>query len=253
MAKNNYTIAETFELPSKGKVYNKDVNPQIKLRAMTAEEEMKRLTASDTPYKILSDIIEDCLVEGPNNLPVYQMCLGDYQFLLHKLRTVTYGADYKMRVTCPICHGSFDTVCNLDDLQYFTYDDDFEDLKVITLPVSGQVVELNLQTPQVLDNIARRKKEIINRNPEILTDPEYLLQLASFVKSVDGQVLNSVQVESYVRKLHAQDANYLLQKGVRLNERVGLNTDFNCTCKHCGYEMVSSFWMGPEFFRPTVD
>lgn len=59
----NYTIAESYVLPSKGLIYDKEVNPKIKLRSMTTEEEMRRLSPSDTPYKTMCDIIESCMLE----------------------------------------------------------------------------------------------------------------------------------------------------------------------------------------------
>ena len=71
------------------------VNPNIKIRSMTTEEEMKRLGYTEQPYKMLSEIIDDCLVDKPG-ISTYDMCLGDYEFLLHKLRVVTYGSDYKI-------------------------------------------------------------------------------------------------------------------------------------------------------------
>ena len=38
-----YTIAEGYELPSKGKIYSVAVNPHVELRSMYERDEMKRL------------------------------------------------------------------------------------------------------------------------------------------------------------------------------------------------------------------
>ena len=252
MAKKDYTISETYELPSLGKIYNTDIDPEVKLRSMTTEDEMRRLTSSDTPYKILCDIIDDCILNDIG-ISSYDMCLGDYEYLLHKLRVVTYGEEYKMSVTCPICGNNSEVICNLDELKVNSYDEDFEKLRTITLPKSGNLVELKFQTPRVLDNISKRKKDIIKKNPDLLVDPGYLLNLCSYIKSIDGQVLREDQIESFVRKLPMMDANFLMNKAQELNERVGLNTNFECKCKHCGYEMLSTFLFTPEFFRPTYD
>ena len=92
----NYTIGNQYTLPSLGKVYDKQINPQITLRSMTIEDEMKRLNHADRPYKVMCEIIDDCLIEKLG-ISSYDMCLGDYQFLLHKLRVVTYGKEYKLR------------------------------------------------------------------------------------------------------------------------------------------------------------
>ena len=109
----NYTIAEGYTLPSKGKIYTeKMVNPHIELRSMTGREEMRRLSPSSTPLKTLADIIEDCCVEKPA-IHVYDMSLGDYEFLLHKLRIVTYGEDYKVALRCPDCGELIEAVTKL--------------------------------------------------------------------------------------------------------------------------------------------
>ena len=48
----NYTIAETFTLPSKGKVYqNNLVVPTFKIASMTTNHEMRRLAPSEFQYK----------------------------------------------------------------------------------------------------------------------------------------------------------------------------------------------------------
>ena len=98
----DYTIAEDYVLPSLGKVYDKAVNPNVKIRSMTTEEEMKRLGHTDKPRKLLAEIIDDCLIEKPG-ISSYDLCIGDFQYLMHKLRIVTYGSDYLMQTRCPLC------------------------------------------------------------------------------------------------------------------------------------------------------
>lgn len=248
---NEYTIAETYSLPSKGMVYDKKVNPVVTIRSMTTEDEMKRLVLSDTPYKVMSDLLESCLVEDIG-ISVYDMCIGDYEYLMHKLRVVTYGPEYKILEQCPICKKTFEVSIDLDSLDVKEYDDSFIEAKTITLPMSGKVVELNYQTPRMIDNVQRRKREIQKMHPEITTDPGIIITLANAISTVDGQVLRDDQKEAIVRKLPMKDANYLLQSAIKLNEMVGLNTDFNTNCKHCGSEINTSFRITPEFWSPSI-
>ena len=114
MSNINVTIAEDFVLPSLGKIYSQQFDPNIKLRSMTVAEEMKRLTNTDKPYKAMSEIIESCM-ETKLPISVYDMCLGDYQYLIHKLRVVTYGSNYNITVSCNKCGELFDTVFDLDE------------------------------------------------------------------------------------------------------------------------------------------
>ena len=73
----DYNISENFILPSKGKIYTENINPDVTLRSMTTADEMKRLSPSEFPYKKMSTIIDDCIIE---DLPLsaYDMCIGDY-------------------------------------------------------------------------------------------------------------------------------------------------------------------------------
>lgn len=250
----NYTIAEHYELPSKGLIYPHQFDPTVKLRSMTTQDEMKRLTNSDLQYKIMSEIIDDCIVDEKLPISSYDMCLGDYQYLLHRLRVVTYGPEYKMSVKCPVCGGVSDVVCDLDSLEKIEFEmEDIDKLKEVQLPTSNKTVILKFQTPRILDNIAKRKKDLLKKNPESLVDPSFLLTLMSVIDTVDDKKLNEVQLEKFVRNLPMRDANILLQKAIKLNESVGLKTDFECKCKHCGFEMTSSFRITPEFYGPTID
>ena len=80
-----YTITGDFVLPSKGKIYTEEIDPNVTLRTMTTAEEMRRMSSTDFPYKAMSEIIHSCMVSGPELHP-YDMCLGGYLFLLYKLR-----------------------------------------------------------------------------------------------------------------------------------------------------------------------
>ena len=68
----NSTIYESFTLPSKGMIYSKPVDPDFTIRSMTTMEEMARQSQSDTPYKQMSDIIEDCLGKKSSIFFVHQ-------------------------------------------------------------------------------------------------------------------------------------------------------------------------------------
>ena len=141
-----FTIQESYTLPSNGMVYNDPVDPAITLRSMTTQEEMRRLSTSvEAPYKSTCDVIDACIVGQKPGVSAYDMCLGDYQFLLHKLRTVTYGPEYKLEVKCDACGNIFTSTCNLDDLEKHEWEDGMEELKVVELPASKK--KIVLKTP----------------------------------------------------------------------------------------------------------
>ena len=246
-----YTIAEGFELPSRGKIYDVEVNPHVELRSMTARDEMKRLSPSSTQFKKLADIIEGCMIEKPK-VHVYDMALGDYEFLLHKLRIVTYGPEYKMSVQCPHCLSSFEQNTSLNQLQVLEFDEEkFNECRTIKLPVSGDTIRLKFQTPHMLDDIDIQVREAKRkyRNADIDFDLLYLLK--SIIDEVNGEKMDPLKLEGYIDKLPAKDTIKLVNAIDKLNACVGLDSTLFLDCPSCGGEVKTFFRFGPEFFRPT--
>ena len=241
------TIEESYTLPSLGKIYNISVKPDVCFRAMTTNEEMKRLSKSETTYKVMAGIIDDCLKEKLG-ISSYDMCLGDYEYLLHKLRVTTYGPEYKMTSVCPYCYNKLDDTISLEDFTVNTYTDDFNNLLRITLPKSKDIIELNFQTPRMLDAIASDVKEFKKRSTG---DLSILYTLMHSIKSINSEVLDVVKLEEYVRNMHMQDTRALYNQIEKINSSIGLNTDLIITCESCGVDYAAPFRFTSEFFGPT--
>jgi hypothetical protein len=246
-----YTIAEGYELPSKGKIYNVKVDSQVELRSMTARDEMKRLSPSNSQFKKLADIIEGCMIEKPK-VKVYDMALGDYEFLLHKLRIVTYGPKYKISVGCPHCGHTFETEADLEQLQILDFDEEkFKSLQTITLPVSGDVVKLKFQTPRMLDDIEAKTKEMKRKFRDAELEFNLMILLEEIIDEVNGIKLDPMKAEAYVSKLPARDMTKIVNSLDALNECIGLDTSLFVDCPNCTSEVKTFFRFGTEFFRPT--
>lgn len=252
MSKYNYTIAEEFELPSKGLIYTKEINPKFKIRSMTTAEEMKRLSFSETPYKVMAEIIEDCLVTDLG-MPVYDLCIGDFQYMLHKLRIVTYGSDYKISFKCPICGSTSNTSIDLDALKVSTYSDEIKSLMNLHLPQCDKDITLRMQSPKILDNIAKRKKEIQKKMNDNTYDPSLRLSVESLINTVDGEKLSAIDLEKFVLALPMKDVNLILQTGRKLNDSIGIDNKIDTDCEVCGRTVPIEFRITGEFFGPTID
>ena len=248
----DYVIAESYTLPSKGLVYtgNVKVNPNIKIRSMTTEEEMKRLGYTEQPYKMLSEIIDDCLVEKPG-ISTYDMYLGDYEFLLHKLRVVTYGSDYKIQYKCPICGSTNNVTINLNDIEVNEYSDDMSKLFHITLPQSQKIVDLKLQTPRMLDEINSESEKLKSKSSNMVGEPAILFNVKSLIDKVDGQLLDDVKLEQFVRHLSMRDVNYILRSIDKI--KIGVSQTIKCKCPKCKENIEIPFPLTSEFFRPSID
>ena len=246
----NYTIGENYTLPSLGKVYDREVNPNIKLRSMTTEEEMKRLTPSDRPYKNMCEIIDDCLVEKPG-ISSYDMIMADYLYLLHKLRIVTYGEEYQTDLLCPFCGCTNERTINLEDLTVNQYSEDLNKYIEFDLPKSRDHIKIRPQTPRIKDEIVVRSKD--KKHSSGPKESALLLTLQYLVVEINGTRPQSFEKENYIRKLPMIDTNFILKCAEKIDEKVGLDTDIEDVCSVCGTDYKSSFRLTAEFFGPSIN
>lgn len=249
----NYTIFEEGRLPSLGKIYDgKNVNPDFKIRSMTTAEEMRRLSHSNRPMKVICDIIDTCIINNQfDGLSAYDMCLGDYQYLLHKLRVATYGSMYKMSTYCTLCGSKEIQAIDIDSLEQVIYTPEFDKLCVLKLPLSGDEVTLRYQTPRMIDDVELRKKELQNKPSAI--DQSLLFNLSAIVSRVNNEHLDSIQLENYLRKLHMRDTNAILKRADKIVNSIGTQSEFTFKCGVCGNEYRSPFLITPEFYGPSED
>lgn len=248
----DYTIMEGYELPSKAKIYSENVDPHVELRSMTARDEMKRLSPSSTPLKTLADIIEGCCVEKPA-IHVYDMSLGDYEFLLHKLRIVTYGEDYKVTLRCPDCGEVIETVAKLGQLEVKEYnEDEVKELQTFALPKSNHLVTLNFLSPRMVEEMEVKVKDMKRRYKNATIDFETLVRLLTNIDLIDGEKKSETELENIITNLPALDLQKILNNIDKLNQKIGLDNILYLTCPKCGEEVSTFFRFGPEFFRPTT-
>ena len=218
---------------------------------MSARDEMKRLNPSSTQFKSLADIIEGCMVEKPA-IHVYDMALGDYEFLLHKLRIVTYGDEYKIGLRCPYCGEQLETSAHLESLVVKEFNiDAFNKARTIQLPKSGKTIVLKFQTPRMLDEIDAKTKELKRKFKSAEISFDMLVLLESVIDSIDGEKYEQTKLETFINNLPAMDMAKIINSVDILNGLVGLDSTLIVDCNKCGGEVRTSFRFGPEFFRPT--
>lgn len=249
---SSITIQENFKLPSNGLVYNRKIDPNVHLRSMTTAEEMRRLQQSDSPYWTLCSIIDDC---GAIDCGIssYDMCLGDYQYLLYMLRVVTHGSMYTVVNNCPYCRSETKETIPLDQLDVLEYSSDLEQYKEFILPKSQVSVSLNVQTPRMLDTISERAKDVRKKSKSGKVDNTLLYTLTSLIDKVDNRSMDDIELEKWVVQLPLADSNAILQYSDKFNTSIGIDTEIICTCPICGLSYTSRLKTTNEFFRPSLD
>lgn len=250
----DFTIENDYVLPSEGKVYgNIEVKPNVTLRSMTTAEEMRRLNHSDRQYKLLAEIIDECITT-PIGISAYDLCIADFQFLLHKLRIVTYGSNYKLKTTCQWCGCQNDSVVNMDDLNVKSFDAElFEKYSEFELPVTKDRIKLKMQTPRMIDDVKINAKDFKKKHTSFVGDPTLMLTLECLIDEINGKRPERFKLSGYIQKLPMKDTNYILKAAEKITNSFGIDSSIELECEVCGLDYDSSFRITPEFFGPSID
>lgn len=246
---SNTRIVEEFSLPSRGEIYEEIINPEVQLSSMKAKHEMLRLSSVDESHKIMSQIIDDCL-ETDLGMSSYDLCLGDFQYLLFKLRIVTFGNDYEIIGKCPFCGFEQKVEINLDELEEKVYDENFDNLRFLTLPVGGQEIKLTFQTPRMLDRINVKVKEYRRRHRDEDINPIILFNIMSVIDEIDGDIPDALDLEDWIMDLPLADCNAIINRIDKINNSIGIDLMHHENCKVCGTEYITPFRVNDTFFRP---
>ncbi len=181
------------------------------------------------------------------------MHMGDYLYLLYKLRVITYGNDYLNQSICPYCGQINVSKLNLDQLQVLALDvDEINDLLEVKLPESGHVLTLKYKTPRECDLIDKEIDEFKDRNPGSKVNIDFLVDLRHGIRLVDGNHYDNLKLDAFLKKLNMKDTNKILNALDRLNLQVGINNAITETCSNprCRLDYATTFRFSSEFFRP---
>lgn len=254
MAKTKSAVNEVFTLPSKGLLYGEEFPKDVTIRSMTTFEEKMRLGGQGF-YKTMCSILDSvCSYEGVEDMESQYLTVFDFYFLMYKMRSVSYGHTYKVKVTCPECGKT--QVCNvdLDTLKVDYLKDDFtEPFKIGPLPRSGDTLECRFMRISDLIKNEKKAKEILEKSPNYEGDPSYILDICSKITKINGEDKSSTEVEMYVEKMTGLDSAYFYQAYNKAVEGVGMSTICQDTCSACGTELKFELPFNSEFFRPTFD
>ena len=215
------------DLPSKG-FANKGVST-VEVRAFTFEDEkiLRSIQKVGDGSSVISKLIARCLrgIEYPDLLIV------DKNYILYKLRSLSYGEDYAIQATCEECSYESHLTVGLNDLP-INYAESLGDLQAkFTLPDSGVEVELRTLTTQ--------EEGLMDKAHEI-TD-----NLWRFIKTVNGHSGRSI-TQGFVAGTTAKDISVL--RNSVFNDKIGIQTLVNFICKECGNHSALDLPINETFF-----
>lgn len=240
---------ETYQIPGYALYDPNTVDKNFTLRAMTTKEE--KLRVSSIGMKTISKIIKNCLVSHPD-LDVTQLKLFDLQYLMYKLRIVTYGNEYKVNLVCPYCNRVTDMTIDLDKLKVVEVPEEFEEpFEIGPLPMSKDTLQCRLLTAKDVDDIFEESKKKLEKFPEMEEDPSFIIEQQHKILSVNGEQMVPQMLQDYIEGLHARDFQYFNSKYEQMSEGFGIDKKVTCKCQHCNKEFERELPMTEEFFRPS--
>lgn len=240
------SIQESYQIPSSGE--------HITLRAMTLQEEKIRLS-SNYFIRTLINIINRCIVENNNDLSDLKIDIGNYplsdlQYLMYKLRIITYGPNYSLKFTCNHCNHPITTQVNLDELKLKLPKTTEPQFDIGPLPVSQDVIQCKLLTSREFLQISEDSESFKQKYPDYEGDPEISYTYAYKMISVNNQRMPSHSLMKYVNEMHAKDALYFDREYGSLTDS-GLDLVQTTTCPHCGNSLVYNLPVTEEFWTPS--
>lgn len=253
-------ITETLVLPSAAThLYGSNFDGHLTLRAMTTEEERVRLSGQSF-FQTMSSIVNECIVDNKNPDGTYKLDstnLTDFDFfaVCVKLRIISYGNMYKTYCTCAKCGHQFVKKVDFADLNYNLVPDDFvEPYEIGPLPSSGDTLGCRFLRVKDIIDIEKKKDMILAKNPNYKGDPTYNLEMERRIMSVNGQELDYIKAEEYVRNMIAMDSYVYHDKVDKFGFGV-VRVNFT-PCENPSGCDGTAYWVlkaDREFFRPCFD
>lgn len=252
MARSKSTITESYTIPSAGsKIYQGiEIPDTFTLRAMTTIEEKMRLASSDG-FKVIPQIIKACCVDPEATPDLRRLKIFDLQFLMYKLRVVTYGPNYEISITCPYCGKTNKIEIDLDTIPVNEVPSDFtEPFEIGPLPVNGDILGCRFTTTLDYENINREARRIMNKYPDYVGDPEFIIKWNYILLTKNGEEMSAREIQPYIEGLNAKDLRYLESKYDKISSSFGLDIAMVEKCSACDNDIEFTLPMTSEFFRP---
>ncbi len=217
----------SIDLPTAG-VFTNGIG-SVEIRPFTFEDEkiLRSIKNATDGANVINTLITRCT----KNLNFHELALADKNYILFKLRELSYGSTYDIEAECNSCGTGNKLTVELDKLpvNYATVED--SRTTKITLPDSE--VEVEYTIPVATD-------EKFLQNADGIMD-----NLWRFVKSIGGHKERMI-IQGFISKTTAKDVTVL--RNSIFNTNFGLQTRVNFICSECSADSVIELPINEGFF-----
>lgn len=244
---NPSALTETVKLPSKGLLSN--IPSEIVIKAIQRKDK-KKMLLSETDDILLS-LLQYSIV-SPQDFNVYNLLPFESEYLLYRLRVLTYGNEHTFKERCPYCGHVNEVEIDLNDIAIKEVPDNFSMVfDVPPLPVSGAVLKCKLLSEGERKEIAKRSKELRENTGDKSVDIDMIWE--SRIVSINGNnSLAPIEITKFLDELTDYDSEYFMEYYSKYEGNYGLQTKLQFKCDSCNAHVESNMPSIYTFFRPTI-
>ena len=215
-------------LPSRGKAYvSCDEEIEIKPFTFLQEKKLRSIRNVNASQDIIKTLFKDCV----RGLDYDSMTLADKNYILFKLREMSYGDDYSIEAVCTNCEAKNKLVVKISQVPIKFAEDSFEEPITITLPDSKQ--EVVFVTPR-------------NKDEKYLSDMEKVTDnLWRFALSV-GKYTDERIKKAFFEKTTVKDVVFFREH--LLKDYYGMEDKMSFVCASCEEEVEGQIPFNENFF-----
>jgi len=217
-----------LELPSRGKAYvESDGFVQVKPFTFAEERKLRSIKHANQGSKIIKSLFQSCVM----GLDYDSMTMADKNYILFKLREISYGDEYTIAAECPMCESKNSLTLNISQVPVEYAKDDYKEPIALKLPDSKQT--LVYVTPRCND-------EKFLENMELLTD-----NLWRFMISI-GKYKDERIKKEFLKSTTVKDVVYFREQLVKGG--YGMKSDMSYECAGCGEVNETQIPFNESFF-----
>lgn len=238
-------LTETVAMPSRGLING--IPKEIVIRAIQRKDK-KKMLLSETDDVLLS-LLQYSIV-SPADFNVYNLLPFESEYLLYRLRVLTYGSNYTFKRKCPYCGTVNDVEIDLNEIPIVEVPDNFKIVfDIPPLPVSGIQLKCKLLSEGERKSIAKRAKELeeATGNKSASIDSYW----DSRIVAVNGNSkLAPVEITQILDELTDYDSEYFMAYYSKYEGNYGLQTKLKYECDNCHNAVSDDMPNIATFFRP---
>lgn len=241
-------LIETIKLPSRGLIPG--IPEEITIRAIQRKDKKKILLADVD--NIVIALLQECIV-SPKNFNVYNLLPFEINYLIYRLRVLSYGNTNTFNETCPYCGEVNEVEVDLNDIPIIPVSDDFKTtFDIGPLPISKAIISCKLLSEGETIAISKSAKEFENNTGNKYANLDMLWE--SRIIAINGnQNLSPFEKTSFLDSLTDLDSEYLMEYYNLYEGNYGLQTKLSYVCDKCKRKVSSDMPSIYTFFRPKFE